>query len=157
MSDSGKQNNPSSNKPSLHSPSHGESLNRFVSKFLIGDGCWEWLAGKNNAGYGYFWFNGKQRRAHKVCYEMLRGPVPDGLVLDHSCRNKACVNPDHLQAVPQFTNVIRGEAPTKKNFFKTTCAKGHPYERYEKTGFRYCRKCKNEKDLARYHSQKGKA
>jgi hypothetical protein len=71
------------------------------------NGCWLWL-GSCNKRYGYF----KTRiQAHRYAYELMIGPVPDGLELDHLCRNRYCVNPSHLEAVSHRTNVLRGSVP----------------------------------------------
>lgn len=73
-------------------------IQRFWFKVDIQDGgrCWEWLGHRNRWGYGAFWLNGKHLRAHRFVYELIHGPIPDGLVVMHSCDNPACVRPDHL-------------------------------------------------------------
>lgn len=73
------------------------------------DGCWFWLASTRN-GYGQIgqWSKGTIDYAHRVAYEMLVGPIPAGLVLDHICRNPSCVNPAHLEPVTQAENLRRG-------------------------------------------------
>lgn len=77
--------------------------------FGVGDlGCWEWTAAKAGQGYGYFWKDGGLRRIHRVVYEELRGPIPSGLDLDHTCRNRACCNPAHLEPVTRTVNLRRG-------------------------------------------------
>lgn len=71
--------------------------NRFWSKVNKSDGCWEWNASTFDDGYGCFWAAGRNWRAHRVAYELLVGPIPDGVMLDHECFNHACVSPRHLR------------------------------------------------------------
>lgn len=90
--------------------------------------CWVWTAGKRWNGYANLGVtNSSSTVAHKFAYELLVGPVPDGLQLDHLCRVRHCVNPSHLEPVPQVVNILRGEAFTAKNAVKTHCPKGHAY------------------------------
>lgn len=83
-------------------------------------GCWLWMRGACR-GYGVLKSNGVNRGAHSVSYEMLRGPIPDGLELDHLCRQPLCVNPDHLEPVTHAVNMSRGAIANK-----THCKRGHP-------------------------------
>ena len=98
---------------------------RFTSKHSIGTGCWEWHAYLDRDGYGTFWLDGTNRRAHRVAYEIYIGPIPDGLELDHLCRNRACVRPDHLEPVTSQVNNLRGEGPAAAFARATHCVKGH--------------------------------
>ncbi|WBB73252.1 HNH endonuclease signature motif containing protein [Micromonospora sp. WMMD1128] len=90
-------------------------------------GCWLWTAGLVD-GYGRFMVTRQANRAaHRVAYEGLIGPIPDGLVLDHLCRVRNCVNPAHLEPVTILENVMRGETIVAACSAKTHCPKGHPY------------------------------
>lgn len=116
---------------------------RFWAKVKISgpDECWPWRAARNRGGYGVI---GRGRRgegnvlAHVAAYELTIGPKPAGSQLDHLCRNTGCVNPAHLEAVPQRENLRR------QSVARTTCRAGHPYTaentRPSKRG-RVCRTC----------------
>jgi hypothetical protein len=103
--------------------------------------CWLWVGTRHHkTGHGKFWLNNRTMQAHRVAYELLVGPIPDGLTLDHLCRVRACVNPAHLEPVTLEENVARGLAsPTK-----THCVHGHEFTK-ENTrhaqGRRHCRAC----------------
>lgn len=117
-------------------------------------GCWLWTGNVHGGGYGAIWHKGRIQQAHRVSYEMLRGPI-GSLYIDHLCRTPSCVNPDHMEAVPPRINVLRGVGATAVNHRKTHCSKGHSlsdpanvmYERLKKPNklyiIRRCRTCKN--------------
>lgn len=90
--------------------------------------CWEWTATRNRFGYGQFFYNGSMRGAHRFAYEAFVGPLPAGKAqqLDHLCRNRACVNPGHLELVTARTNNLRGEGWAAIHARKTRCIRGHP-------------------------------
>ena len=129
------------------------AIERFCAKVLIADECWGWSAGKTRDGYGTFSLNGRLKYAHVFSCELLIGPIPDGLELDHLCRNPSCSNPAHLEPVTHRENLLRGVGMTAKNAAKTHCAKGHAYSP-ENTLFRnghhrVCRTCKQARDAER--------
>lgn len=93
----------------------------------LGTACWLWTACLAGGGYGQVWVDGRLRYAHIVAYAEVNGDVPPGLELDHLCRNRACCNPAHLEAVTRQINQLRGMTLAAKNAAKTECPKGHPY------------------------------
>jgi hypothetical protein len=119
------------------------------------NGCWEWLGQIDKRhGYGFYRANGVNLRAHRVSYTLLLGAIPNALTIDHVCRNRRCVNPDHLEAVQNKENILRGESPTAENARKTHCKRGHEFTpentvHYSKNGGKYvsreCRECRRLK------------
>lgn len=120
-------------------------------------GCWDWTGYKNSEEYGRFYIaHGKGERsiflAHRIAYSELVASIPEGMVIDHKCKNHSCVNPDHLDVVTIKENVLRGDGPTAKNARKETCIHGHPltddnvYLEHNKNGsvYRKCRACRRE-------------
>ena len=108
--------------------------------------CWNWEAALSE-GYGIF-YNGSHRiRAHRFSYELLIGPIPTGLQLDHLCRNARCVNPAHLEAVTSRENTMRGLNSAADKARQAHCIHGHPFDLrntyYRPDGGRVCRSCRN--------------
>lgn len=134
------------------------TLERFWSKVVKTSGCWGWKAAIRADGYVNFWDGDarKMKRAHRYGYEAVNGPVSPGLVLDHLCRNRSCVNPDHLEPVTQQTNALRGIGLPAINAEKTHCIKGHELagqNLYMEGSGRRCVTCR--KDAARrYEARK---
>lgn len=108
--------------------------------------CWIWRAAHSHNGYGRFQAGRRGegvKAAHRVAFELARGPIPEGLVLDHLCRNPKCVNPDHLEPVTQRINVLRGTSPAARNARVEVCPRGHSNWRITSQGRRLCRDCRN--------------
>ena len=111
------------------------------------NGCWEWQGSKDRDGYGRILMpNGSALRVHRASFQEFRGPIPDGYVIDHLCRNRACCNPNHLEPVTIKENTLRGEGVTAIKKRQTECIRGHdltdPLNVYiRKNGARSCRAC----------------
>lgn len=123
-------------------------------------GCWLWTGVILSEGYGQIRVDGAKHLVHRWAYEHLVRPVPAGMVLDHLCRNRACVNPAHLDVVKQGTNVARGMSPSAIAWRTGRCARDHdltdPANVYVWEGrptHRACRACRNEKQQNRRASR----
>lgn len=133
-----------------------EWAERFWSKvdFEGPGGCWLWTGFRNRDGYSRFSINNRQQQAHRLSYEQMVGPIPEGLQIDHLCRVRHCVNPDHLEPVTGAENVFRGDHWQRR---KTHCPQGHPYSganlaigvRGDGRTFRMCRECRRLRAQAR--------
>jgi hypothetical protein len=130
-------------------------LERFETSYVEArDGCWNWQRAKDKDGYGMFKIGSHKdntrfmARAHRWSYEWFVGKIPDGLTIDHLCRNHCCVNPDHLEPVTSALNTRRGARS-----IATHCKRGHeltgynlilrPATKAHPNGMRACRECMN--------------
>jgi len=127
---------------------------RFWSRVDKSGDCWIWTAGVIQQGYGGFHpSKGVMVLAHRWAYEQLVAVIPEGLVIDHLCRVRRCVNPAHLEPVTNGENLRRGAGYALRNGMRTTCVNGHEYTeentyRDPKGGIR-CRQCGRDRDNQR--------
>ncbi|NBW14538.1 MAG: HNH endonuclease [Caulobacteraceae bacterium] len=122
-------------------------------RFTADTPCIDWPRSVNNYGYGVVQHNGKRTTAHRAAYENVMGPIPKGLVVDHICRNRKCVNVSHLRLLTDKENVLIGDGPTAKNKRLSHCKNGHLLSGeniavYVKgsTTHRHCIACGHERD-----------
>lgn len=133
-------------------------MKRLWDKVAKSDGCWHWTAAKDPYGYGRFQIgtnrSTKTVLAHRLVYEVLVGPIPDGMTLDHLCRNTSCVRPDHLEPITSAENVRRAAAARPR---LTHCKRGHEYKEgsyVERGGSRHCKECGKIRQTAYRASRK---
>ena len=142
------------------------SLERFWGWVDKTPTCWIWTGAGANSQRGGQWGYGrfqpelgspKKVQAHRFAYEALVGPIPEGLHLDHLCRNRKCVNPEHLEPVTCQENRLRGEGFNAENAAKTHCPEGHPYSGENvaiRGGRRHCRECQRQRAKAQRESRR---
>ena len=119
---------------------------RFWSRVEITGFCWNWVGTLSPAGYGRITEADRtEHLAHRWAYETLtQQAIPKGMHIDHLCRNRACVNPDHMEVVPGAVNVMRGFGPPAKNARKTHCQYGHELPQQGEFYDRTCRECRRK-------------
>lgn len=140
------------------------TMSNFWNKVNKTDTCWLWTGAlrSKNSPYGFLRMAGKNKLSHRYAYEQIKGPIPSGLTLDHLCKNKICVNPEHLEPVTLSENVKRAAGWLKaikvrvaNKLAKTTCLKGHEYDG-KNSKQRTCSICDKAKNLAAYYRRKEK-
>jgi hypothetical protein len=117
------------------------------------DECWPWLGVLHGGGYGRFFLGPVGQRevyAHRFSYELAVDAIPEGMQIDHLCRNTRCVNPAHMEVVTQQENLRRGTGASALNAAKNECKNGHPFDLFntyfDANGWRHCRACMKERE-----------
>ncbi|MDB5317106.1 MAG: endonuclease [Rhodospirillales bacterium] len=114
---------------------------------ILPSGCWVWTGRLTRDGYGQMSVRGRTEGAHRLSYRAHHGGIPQGLQIDHLCRNRACLNPAHLRAVTHRVNTMAGFGVGALNAAKTACLRGHQFtgenHRVAPDGERVCRPCAN--------------
>lgn len=133
-------------------------IEKFEERILKTDSCWNWIGTIKTQGYGTFCFNYKKYYSHRFSYELYKNKIPEKFEIDHLCRNRKCVNPDHLEAVTSRINNLRSGSPSAINSKKTHCIRGHEFNKentyFSKTG-RHCKACERKRAIF-YRSLKRK-
>jgi len=127
---------------------------RLEAKIVKGPGCWTWMGSHDPEGYGKISVRSRMTNAHRIAYQIYVGPIPEAYEVDHLCRNRGCVNPAHLEAVPKPVNIARGEGAAARYARRTHCKHGHEYTpantRLSRTGTRQCRECERLRTRRRW-------
>lgn len=134
---------------------------RVLSRLIIDpSGCLIWAGSLNSTGYGQVEHEHRALYVHRLMYEWFVGPIPDGLHIDHLCRNRACGAPAHLEAVTPKVNILRGDGPSASQARRDHCEQGHEYDlfntywRDDRHGGRQCRACNRASQRARRAAKK---
>lgn len=134
-------------------------IDRFIDLYRIDkSGCWIWIGTRSASGYGKFSVGGIKQYAHRWSYEYHVGDIPEGLHIDHLCRVRECVNPEHLEPVTPKENYRRGQGITAENGRKKVCNYGHgftPENTAVINGKRHCKEC-NRRRQREYQERKRK-
>jgi hypothetical protein len=134
---------------------------RIRERSVISDfGCWEWSLRRDRDGYGQTKVHGLSKQAHRASYEAFIGIIPNGLTIDHLCRNPSCVNPAHLEAVTNKENILRSNGITAIEARLTHCRSGHEFNDKNTyiapNGARHCRAC-NSVRTSKYKQKRGRS
>lgn len=144
-------------RPNTGNPLWDSCARIFIHSDVDSNGCWITEYKLKRDGYSRVKIKGKAALAHRVTYQVLVGPIPDGLTLDHLCRNRGCCNPYHLEPISLVENIMRGDGFGARNARKTHCNKGHEFTdentRTYKNG-RWCRTCVRERSTERRKQSK---
>lgn len=131
-----------------------------TNRHITESGCWLWTGGRTTHGYGITNYQRKQVRVHRAAHELWKGPIPDGMELDHLCRARACFNPDHLECVTSRENTLRGQGPSARAAKATHCPSGHAYDEsntyLSRVGKRVCKTCRAKQNRD-YRARQAKA
>lgn len=132
-------------------------MERILTKVdVASSGCWEFTGARGSSGYGNVRVDDAVVSVHRVVYEHMVAPIPEGLQIDHLCRNRCCCNPDHLEPVTSRENTRRGHGPAGENARRDECSNGHAFDEqntYVAGGRRACRQCTAERQR-RYQDRK---
>lgn len=131
----------------------------FGENDTYGSECWIWIGYIADNGYGELEYCGKRDRAHRFVYECLtKQVIPEKLTIDHLCRRRDCVNPEHMEIVTRGENVLRGNSTSGINARKTECIHHHPFDEnntaIHKDGFRHCKECRKLRERERRRKKK---
>lgn len=132
---------------------------RFWSRVRKTSSCWHWVGGCNVGGYGMFCLDGRDHLAHRLAYEDAASPIPNGFQVHHTCRNKGCVNPKHLQAMSRAEHMAQPDSSQAINAAKTHCPRGHEYtkantrlKKWRGTVSRACGQCRRDYYVANHET-----
>lgn len=139
---------------------YGWSVERRLSRHVSIEGdCWIWTGSRSGNGYGMIAVDNVRWMAHRYAYTALVGAIPEGLDLDHLCRNRACINPAHLEPVTRSENLKRGAPRGERQRARTHCPHNHPYDEQNTTrrnGRRICKACDRDRARRNREARRGK-
>lgn len=136
-----------------------DPLTKIIARCEIGL-CWSWQRGQSSSGYGVVAYGGRNHYTHRAMWELLIGPIPAGMEIDHLCKNKLCCNPEHLEPVTPRVNKLRSGSPSGRHARREVCDQGHPFSEENtviRHGYRTCRTCTRDKSRAYKASRRAAA